>query len=49
MKADMRQTGALLVVFDSISLDLYGVTEQELTDGLVTEIRLSEATIYRSP
>jgi hypothetical protein len=49
MKADMRQTGALLVVFDSISLDLYRVTEQELTDGLVTEIRLSEATIYRSP
>ena len=49
MKADMRQTGALLVVFDSISLDLYGVTEEELTDGLVTEIRLSEATIYRSP
>jgi 4-amino-4-deoxy-L-arabinose transferase-like glycosyltransferase len=49
MKADMRQTGAYLVVFDSISLELYGVTEKELTEGLVTEIRLSEATIYRSP
>lgn len=49
MKADMRRTGAYLVIFDSIPLALYGVTKEELTEGLVTQIRLSEATIYRSP
>lgn len=49
MKAYMRQTGAYLIIFDSIPVKLYGVTIEELTEGLVTQIRLSEATIYRSP
>ncbi len=49
MKDDMRQNGALLVIFDSIPVSLYGDTEEQLTEGLVTQIRLSEATIYRSP
>jgi hypothetical protein len=49
MKADMQKTGALLVIFDSIRVELYGVTRDELIDGLVEQIRLSEATIYRSP
>jgi hypothetical protein len=49
MKTDMRQTGAYLVVFDSIPVKLYGDTITDLTEGLVTQIRLSEATIYRSP
>jgi 4-amino-4-deoxy-L-arabinose transferase-like glycosyltransferase len=49
MKVDMQKTGALLVVFDSIRVELYGVTRDELTNGLVEQIRLSEATIYRSP
>jgi hypothetical protein len=49
MKADMHQTGAYLVIFDSIPVELYGTTREELTQGLVEQIRLSEATIYRSP
>ncbi len=49
MKADMQRTGALLVIFDSIPVELYDVTKDELTQGLVEQIRLSEATIYRSP
>ncbi len=49
MKADMKKTGALLVIFYSIRVQLYGTTPDELTQGLVEEIRLSEATIYRSP
>jgi hypothetical protein len=49
MKENMRQTGAYLVVFDSIPVKLYGDTLEELTQGLVVQIRLSEATIYRSP
>ncbi len=49
MKADMQRTGALLVIFDSIPVELYDVTQEELTAGLVEQIRLSEATIYRSP
>jgi hypothetical protein len=49
MKEDMKQTGAYLVIFDSIPVELFGVTREELTQGLVEQIRLSEATIYRSP
>ncbi len=49
MKADMRQTGAYLVIFDSIPVELYQVSQDELTEGLVEQIRLSEATIYRYP
>ena len=49
MKANMQETGAYLVIFDSIPVELYGDTEEELTEGLVEQIRLSEATIYRSP
>ncbi len=49
MKADMHQSGALLVIFDSIRVELYGTTREKLTQGLVEQIRLSEATIYRSP
>ena len=49
MKADMSHTGAYLVLFDSIPVELYGSTREELTQGLAEEIRLSEATIYRSP
>ena len=49
MKADMRRNGAYLVVFDSIPVELYHVTQAELIDGLVVQIHLSEATIYRSP
>lgn len=49
MKADMARTGALLVIFDAIPVELYGTTNEELTQGLVEQIRLSEATIYRSP
>lgn len=49
MKEDMRQTGAYLVVFYSIPLELYGTTEAEITQDLVEQIRLSEATIYRAP
>jgi hypothetical protein len=49
MKDDMRQNSALLVVFNSIPLDLYGLSEAELIDGLEVEITLSEATIYRYP
>lgn len=49
MKADMHKSGALLVIFDSIPVELYGTTREELTQGLVEQIRLSEATIYRSP
>jgi hypothetical protein len=49
MKEDMHEKGAYLVVFYSIPVELYGVTEQELTGGLVEQIRLSEAVIYRSP
>jgi Dolichyl-phosphate-mannose-protein mannosyltransferase len=49
MKADMSHTGAYLVIFDSIPVELYGSTREELTHGLIEEIRLSEATIYRSP
>lgn len=49
MKADMEETGAYLVIFDSIPVELYGTTQEELTKGLVTQIQLSEATIYRSP
>jgi hypothetical protein len=49
MKADMHQTGAYLVIFDSIPVELYGTTREEVTQGLVEQIRLSEATIYYSP
>jgi hypothetical protein len=49
MKENMKKTGALLVIFDSIRVELYGTTVEELTQGLVVEIRLSEATIYRAP
>jgi hypothetical protein len=49
MKANMHQTGAYLVIFDSIPVELYGDTREALIEGLVEEIRLSEATIYRSP
>ncbi len=49
MKANMQETGAYLVIFNSIPVELYGDTEKELTEGLVEQIRLSEATIYRSP
>lgn len=49
MKEDMKQTGAFLVIFDSIRVELYGTTREELIQGLVEQIRLSEATIYRSP
>jgi hypothetical protein len=49
MKEDMKKTGALLVVFDSIRVELYGTTKEELTKGLVEQIRLSESTIYRAP
>lgn len=49
MKADMQKSGAYLVIFDSIPVELYHVTQAELTQGLVVQIRLSEATIYRYP
>jgi 4-amino-4-deoxy-L-arabinose transferase-like glycosyltransferase len=49
MKADMQQTGAFMVIFDSIPVELYQVTLAELTEGLVEQIRLSEATIYKYP
>jgi hypothetical protein len=49
MKESMKVTGAYLVLFDSIPVELYGTTREELTQGLVEVIRLSEATIYRSP
>jgi hypothetical protein len=49
MKADMQEDGAYLVIFDSIPLELYGTTTEEITKDLVEQIRLSEATIYRSP
>jgi 4-amino-4-deoxy-L-arabinose transferase-like glycosyltransferase len=49
MKADMEENGAYLVIFDSIPVELYGTSEEELTAGLVQQIQLSEATIYRSP
>jgi hypothetical protein len=49
MKAEMQKTGAYLVIFDSIPVELYGTTQADLTQGLVEQIRLSEATIYRSP
>lgn len=49
MKANMRQTGAYLVIFDSIPVELYGTTIEQLTEGLIEQIRLSEATIYRYP
>ena len=49
MKADMKQTGAFLVIFDSIPVELYLVSQDELTWGLVEQIRLSEATIYKYP
>ncbi len=49
MKADMRQTGAYLVIFKSIPVELYGDTEEGLTEGLIKQIQLNEATIYRSP
>lgn len=49
MKEDMQRNGAYLVIFDSIPVELYGTTREELTKGLVEQIQLSEATIYRSP
>jgi hypothetical protein len=49
MKADMRENGAYLVIFDSIPMELYGTTREEITMDLVEQIQLSEATIYRSP
>ena len=49
MKIAMHQSGAYLVIFNSIPVELYGTTRDELTQGLVEQIRLSEATIYRSP
>lgn len=49
MQEKMSQSGAYLVLFDSIPVELYGATREELTQGLIEEIRLSEATIYRSP
>jgi hypothetical protein len=49
MKTDMQRNGALLVIFDSIPLELYNLTETEVTEGLAQEIRLSESTIYRYP
>jgi hypothetical protein len=48
MKDDMRKTGAWLVVFYSIPVELYGTTEAELTEGLVEQIELSESIIYRA-
>jgi hypothetical protein len=49
MRADMHNTGAFMVIFDSIPVELYQVTLAELTEGMVEQIRLSEATIYRYP
>jgi hypothetical protein len=49
LKADMQKNGAILVIFDSIPVELYGTTNEELTRDLIEQIRLSEATIYRSP
>jgi hypothetical protein len=49
MKEDMRRSGAYLVIFNSIPVELYGTTRDELTQGLIEQIVLSEATIYRAP
>ena len=49
MKQEMKRTGAYLIIFNFISLELYDVTLEELTNGLVEVIRLSEATIHRYP
>ncbi len=49
MQADMTQQGAYLVIFDSVPVELYRVTRAELVAGLVEQIHLSEATIYRAP
>ena len=49
LKADMQKKGAILVIFDSIPVELYATTNEELTRDLIEQIRLSEATIYRSP
>ncbi len=49
MKADMKENGAYLVIFDSIPMELYGTTREEITKDLVEQIQLSEARIYRSP
>jgi len=49
MKEDMQRNGSYLVIFDSIPVELYGTTKDEITRDLVEVIRLSEATIYRSP
>jgi hypothetical protein len=49
MKENMKKTGSYLVLFDSIPVELFGTTREELTAGLVEQIKLSEATIYRSP
>jgi hypothetical protein len=49
MKDEMKKSGAYLVLFDSIPVELYGMNREELTSGLVEQIRLSEATIYRAP
>jgi hypothetical protein len=45
----MRRSGAYLVIFNSIPVELYGTTRDELTQGLIEQIVLSEATIYRAP
>ena len=49
MQADLKAHGGFVVVFNSIPLSLYQVTQAELTHGLVVAIRLSEATLYRAP
>ena len=48
-RANLPDSGAWVVVFDSIPVDLYGYSLTQLDEGLTVQIQLSEATIYRAP
>jgi hypothetical protein len=47
MRAKLQAAGGFVVIFNSIPLDLYHVTLDEVTEDMEVVIQLSEATIYR--
>lgn len=47
MRLKMQQNGAVLVIFNSVSLNLYDVTFEDLTQGLTQVDEFKDGAIYR--
>lgn len=46
MRRQMQQNGAVLVIFNSVSLNLYDITFEELTQGLTEVDKFKDGSIY---